>query len=442
MTDESVPIRRRTFLAIAAAGSAVVAGSSANRSNAHGNADEPIMTIDHVYQITPQYYVGPKRERPPASDAEGTVWEVTTPNPVEATRRTLSDGEQWITLSVEPGGLDSSMRPGEYYLTPADGVEGIQAVIDRTGGNVVIRLAPGQYVGSELTLAHGVVLWGSGPNATTIELAPGANTDLVTTPDPPRNNVMSCTVRDLTFDGNKKNNTAGNVVYGAFWNSRFRNCRFHAAPENGFWLAGSDASTDDNYFDGCRFTNNNGTGLRGGANKESHPAVGVVRVDTNWFGHNGGPAIVARGNSWKITNAKLYHNATRGGASIELDRCSYSAISGCDSYVGRSDRDHVSIRAAKGVTSVGNRVVHNDFRGDYRAAVRCRAEGNDVTALHVRGNTVGTDGSVQSGIIARSTEGGSFDNCSLSDNIFTGTVSGSKAVLSEGWVSRGNVNAD
>lgn len=65
------------------------------------------MTIDHVYQIAPQYYVGPKRERPPASDAEGTVWEVTTPNPAEATRRTLSDGEQWITLSVEPGGLDS-----------------------------------------------------------------------------------------------------------------------------------------------------------------------------------------------------------------------------------------------------------------------------------------------------------------------------------------------
>lgn len=442
MTQEPVSISRRTFLAIATVGSAVAAGSLVNSHNTDYRSLEPIMTLDQVYQITSNYYVGPKRDRPPANEASGTIWEVTSPDRSEATRRTLSDGERWITLSVEPGGLDSSTRPGEYYLTPDDGIDGIQEVIDRTGGNVVVRLAPGRYVGSELTLTHGVVLVGSGTNATTIALESGANTDLITTPDPPKNNVMACSLRHITFEGNRKNNTEGNLVYGAFWNSRFFDCVFHGAPENGFWLAGSEASTDDNYFNGCQFTNNGDVGLRGGANKQSFPAVGVVRVDTNWFGHNDGPAIVARGNSWKITSAKLYHNAKRRGASIELDRCSYSAVTGCDSYVGDTDRNHVSVRAAKGVDSVGNRIKNNDFRGEYRAAVRCRADSNDVTALQVDGNTIQSSTTAHHGLIARTERGGSFVHCSFKDNVHIGPPTTTKRGLPGGWVLKGNLGGE
>lgn len=399
------------------------------------------MNINQVYRIAQHYYVGPRRERPPANEAEGTIWEITDPNGIGATRRTLSDGERWITLNVESAPLESSRTPGEYYLTPDDGFEGIQEVIDQTGGNVVVRLAPGMYVGSELTLTHGVMLKGSGRNATTIRLEDGANTDLVTTPDPPRRNVMECTLQNISFDGNRENNTDGNVVYGAFWNSRFIDCGFYSAPKNGFWLAGSAASTDDNYFNGCQFIDNAGTGIRGGANKESHPAVGVVRVDTNWFGHNGGPAIVARGNSWKITNSKLYHNANNRGASIELDRCNYSSVVGCDCYLGRSDRDHIAVIASKGVNIVGNQIKDNDLRGEYRSAVRCRADTNDAMALQVHGNTIQSNGKAISGIDARTEKGGSFAHCSFKDNVFTGVITGSKVVLPVGWVSVGNINA-
>ncbi|RRJ31822.1 right-handed parallel beta-helix repeat-containing protein [Halocatena pleomorpha] len=438
MARESVSIRRRTFLAIVSAGSAVVAGSVTSQLATDRHHTTPVspMDIDRVYQITRQYYVGPKRDRPPANEAKGTIWEVTDGKQTDTTRRTLSDGDRWITLNIE----SESKRPGEYYLTPEDGVEGIQDVIDRTGGNVVVRLAPGTYVGSELTLAHGVTLHGSGCNATTIKLKDDANADLITTPDPPRNNVMQCTLRNITFDGNKGNNSAGNVVYGAFWNSRFINCGFHSAPETGFWLAGSTASTDDNYFAGCRFITNRGTGLRGGANKESHPAVGVVRVDTNWFGNNSGPAIVARGNAWRITNAKLYRNAAAQGASIELDRCSYSTVSGCDSYMEHSDRDHVIVRAAEGATSVGNQIKNNDFRGNYRSAIRCVAESNDITALQVRGNTIQSGGNASNGIVAHA-ENGSFIDCAFTNNVFTGVLTDSKLDLSNGWTSEGNLNA-
>lgn len=442
MAQEPVSIDRRMFLALVTAGSAVAAGSLVNRLNAERRSVEPIMTLDQVYQITPNYYVGPKQERPPANEASGTIWEVTAPNRTQATRRTISDGERWITLSVEPGGLDSATRPGEYYLTPEDGIEGIQEVIDRTGGNVVVRLAPGQYVGSELTLAHGVVLVGSGPNATTITLENGANTDLITTPNPPTNNAMECSLQNITFEGNKKNNKAGNLVYGAFWNSRFLNCRFSGAPENGFWLAGSKASTDDNYFNGCQFINNGDAGLRGGGNKQSFPAVGVVRVDTNWFGHNGGPAIVARGNSWKITNSKLYHNANQRGASITLNRCSYSAVSGCDSYMGHTDRNHISVRAAKGVSSVGNQIKHNDFRGEYNAAIRCRGAGEDVKALQIHGNTIQSSKTAHHGIVASAEDDGSFVSCSFKDNVLVGAITRTKIDLPAGWLREGNLSSE
>lgn len=390
--------------------------------------------IDTVYRVAPKYRLGPQRKRPPADEATGTLWEVT--DAASGTRRTFSDGKRWVPLT------QPQRTPGEYHLTSSDGVSGIQNVIDRTDGNVVIRLAPGTYTGSELTLAHGVVLVGSGRNATTLKLADGANTDLLTTPNPPSENVMECTLRDISLDGNKANNDSGNVVYGAFWNSRFVDCEFHSAPENGFWLAGSEASTDDNQFRGCQFVGNGATGLKGGGNKKNYPAVGVVRVDTNWFGHNRGPAITGRGNSWKVGACKLYDNALDGGATIELDRCSYSSVTGCDIYSALPNRDLITVAASKGVEGIGNQIKNNDLRGAYRAAVAPVAAGNDVVALQIHGNTVHSNGDAVGGIVARTEDGGSFENCSATNNTFVGAISGRKLALSDAWATRGNVNAD
>jgi hypothetical protein len=441
------------FLAMVGASSAIIAGcSSSNQPAAETNrpterhqpttateqyqSTPTLMNPNRVYQIAQRYYVGPKRERPPANDAENTIWEVTDPDGTGITRRTLSDGDHWVTLMDE-----SQHTPGEYYLTPKDGFTEIQRIIDRTGGDVVIRLAPGTYVGSELTLDHGVLLEGSGRNATTLKLEDGANTDLITTPDIPSRVAMACTLRDITFDGNKANNTAGNVVYGAFWNGRFIDCEFVSAPESGFWLAGSKGSTDDNQFRGCRFANNADTGLRGGTNKESFPAVGVTRVETNWFGNNGGPAITAKGNSWKIMNSKLYDNAVDGGATIELNRGSYSHIINCDIYSGLRDQALVAVSTASGGDAIGNKIKNNDFRGSYRSAVGCFADGNAIIALQVSGNTMQSeDGRAVSGIVARE-NGGSFINCSFRDNTFVGEMTGRKVSLSGEWAETGNLNA-
>ena len=446
MTEESLPIRRRAFLAMVGASTAVAGCSSTNHQNEPRHSEpsmnpnqrsEPPLNPDRVYRIARRYYIGPERERPRANTAEGTIWELTDTGGSNATRRTFSDGERWRALALEPG----PSRDGEYHLTPDDGFAGIRDVIDRTGGNVVVRLAPGTYVGSELTLAHGVFLEGAGRNATVLKLEGGANTDLLTTPDPPNENVMECTLRDISFDGNRANNRSGNIVYGAFWNSRFVDCEFHSAPENGVWLAGSAASTDDNQFRGCQFIDNTGAGLRGGANKNSYPAVGVVRVDTNWFGHNGGPAITARGNSWKIANSKLYDNALDGGGTIELDRCSYSSVTNCDIYSERTGRDLVAVSASNGVGSIGNQVKNNDFRGGYRSAVRCLADGSDVIALQAHGNTIQSDDTAGSGVVARANGAGSFAGCSCRNNTIVGELTGRRVVLPDGWVETGTIVA-
>ena len=452
--DESstaLSIRRRTFLAMVAAGSVAVTSTSRRPSREGGigtswnvrdaTDNEPTMPIENVYRIARNYRVGPKRKRPPAGKAEGSIWEVTDANGRNASRRTLSDGERWITLNVESGSSNSGQTRWEHYLTPDEGFDAIQDVIDRTGGNVVIRLAPGTYVGSELTLTDGVVLEGAGRRATILKLENGANTDLVRTPEVATRNVQECTLRDITFEGNRANNDSGSVVYGAFWNGRFIDCEFNTAPEHGFWLAGSDGSTDDNYFRGCRFVRNAEAGLRGGANRETYRAVGVVRIDTNWFGNNDGPAIIARGNSWKIGHSKFYGNGPDDGPTIELDRCSYSSVAGCDLYSGNESSSLVDVLAYKGADSVGNRVTDNDLRGNYGTAVNCRAEGNDMIALQVCDNVIQSEGNAGSGVAANTEDGGTFVDCSVADNTFAGSFDDSKFVLPDGWSTAGNVGA-
>ncbi|WP_330631020.1 pectate lyase family protein [Halocatena halophila] len=433
MTSPSMSIDRRTYLALVSGAGVFAAGSFDTDIGRFGVEQTALMTLDTVYQISPNYYVGPKTERPPASEAKGTIWEVTDPDNSRPTERTLSDGNRWLSISV----TDGIREPGEFYLTPDDGFEAMQTIIDQHAPNVLIRLAPGTYEGSDLVLENGVSIVGSGPNATILKLAPGANTDLLTTPTPASRNVMSCCVRDITFEGNSDTNDTGTLVYGAFWNSRFQNCFFRNSPENGLWLAGSEASTDDNYVNQCQFINNRGDGIRGGSNREAHPAVGVVRVDTNWFGHNDGPAIRARGNAWRITNAKLYHNAKQRGTSIQIDRSKFTAVSGCDSYVSHPDRAHIAIRAHSGVDCASIQIKDNDFRGEFKAGVRCVADGNDLRAIQIRGNTMYTDAGTPRGVLAEGD--GAYQSCAFTDNILSKEFGSQMLDLPDGWMIRDNL---
>src|SRR5699024_12057007 len=88
----ALSVRRRTFLAMVGT-SAVAACSSTNRQPSrewssgrpspnvwNSNDNDSTMPIETVYRIAKNYHVGPKRKRPPAKRAEGSIWEVTDTN--------------------------------------------------------------------------------------------------------------------------------------------------------------------------------------------------------------------------------------------------------------------------------------------------------------------------------------------------------------------------
>ncbi len=89
-----------------------------------------------------------------------------------------------------------------------------------TGGGIVY-FPPGTYLTGQLVMANFVTLQGSGQRSTTIKLKNAANVDLIInhvstngTTDP---NAEYCTIRDLTLDGNKTNQTG--TSRGIFFNT-------------------------------------------------------------------------------------------------------------------------------------------------------------------------------------------------------------------------------
>ncbi|QLG29211.1 right-handed parallel beta-helix repeat-containing protein [Halorarum halophilum] len=327
---------------------------------------------------------------------------------------------------------------GAHYAEPVEGVAGIQRIIDEHGPNVDIKLGEGEYVGAELTLDHGVQLTGRGRNATVVKLDDGANTDLVVTPRPDEDVRMQCRFQDITFDGNEENNSTGNIVYGAFWNGRFVDCDFAAAPGTGFWLAGStEGSTDDNFFRGCRFLRSNGDGLRMGMNRQAGPALGVARVDTCWFGGNDGHAVRMRGNGNVVSSSKFYANEA---ADVIINRGKRNLILNNDISKQTPTGHCVVVRSADGVTSSENRVSGNSIWGDFQDGVYCHADGNAVVALQVHDNTIaGMTDQRQGNRSGIRTVDEPFYACSAMDNTFVGEFADSAMILPSSWETSGNV---
>lgn len=326
-------------------------------------------------------------------------------------------------------------RGNVYFVPPSDGLEGVQNVIDDHAPNVTVVLGNGTYVGSELTVRHDVRLIGAGVNATTLKLADNANTDLVVTPNPEQRASLRVRMEHLTCDGNKGHNSAGDAVYGVFWSSRFVDCEFVDAPANGFWLAGSpNASTDDNVFRNCRFARSRGKGLRLGGSRTTGAAVGVARIDTCWFGRNGGDAVQIRGNGNFVTNGKFYENA---GTDVYIDRGHRNLVLDSDLSKPIPTAPCISVRSAKGVDSSGNRIAGNVIYGSFPDAVFCRAEGNDVRSLQVQNNVIeGRGEGNRSGIRA---VGGEYVGCSARGNSVVGSFSESPILVPASWTTTGNV---
>lgn len=325
----------------------------------------------------------------------------------------------------------------EYHVEPSENIEGIQRVIDNHAPNVLIRLGEGTYIGSELTLDHGVHLVGSGRNASIIKLEDGANTDLVVTPDVDNRNAMMCRFQDISFDGNKANNSSGHVVYGAFWNGRFIDCDFEDAPQFNFWLAGSSGSTDDNFFRGCRIVRAGEKGARCGTNKVSSPAVGVVRFDECLFGANDGTALQTRGNSYVVDSCKFYSNASvSDGSTIEVDRSNFVNIVDCDIATQDNQTNLVTVVARNGVDVNTVHIKNNWFRNSYGKAISAYADGNDIIDLQVTGNSFISDDGAIDGFDAFGAS--TFIKSTFKDNTFHNAHSGALVSAPSGVEVRSN----
>lgn len=323
---------------------------------------------------------------------------------------------------------------GTFYVPPEEGIVGIQQVIDTHAPNVTVLLGEGQYFGSGLALRDSVRLVGVGHNATVLKLPDNRNEDLIVSPNPGQQTSMRVRFQDITFDGNGENNSSGDIVYGAFWNSRFVNCEFVDAPNNAFWLAGSSDSTDDNYFQNCRFERSGAHAIRVGTNRDSGEAVGVTRIDTCWFGFNDGRAVRIRGNGNFVTNSKFYSNR---GNDVFIDRGDQNLVIDNDMSKPNPTAPCVSVESSKGVNSSANRVGGNVIFGSFPHAIFCRADGDDMTALQVHENNISGDGEGNQSAIRA--VGGEYVACSVRDNTITGEFSGSPIQLPGGWATSDNL---
>ena len=155
-----------------------------------------------------------------------------------------TDLNNYLLVGHDSSGHHSQWFNVKEYGAKGDGVSDdaaafnsvIQAAVSAGGG--VVLVPPGVYVvGSSIILNSKVHLWGSGIDATIIQLKASANVDVLlganfaslTGTNNASAGILNWSLRDFTVDGNKANNTSGYGirVYGAgfIWqNIIVRNC--------------------------------------------------------------------------------------------------------------------------------------------------------------------------------------------------------------------------
>lgn len=362
---------------------------------------------------------------------------------IDTERMFIGDGTNWNELasSGRSPRLDS-VRANALnhmrYVPPSENLRGVQDAIEEASPGAYIELDPrGTYVGRSLSLPDFTTIRGNGA---TIRSEAGVTGDLLTTEDPEVDISMKCKLIDLIIDGNKDNGAVGNAVYGSFWQSRFVNCEFLNASQRAFWLAGSNESTDDNVFDQCRFLAS-GDGLapdqsvvRIGSGKSSYQAVGVATLRRCWFGSNASAALGLRGNDHSVHNCKFYSNA---GSAIVLDRAQNSIIAQCDIF-GAPGSNPLTVSAREGVNAQKNVIIGNRIWGSFENAIQFDADDNDVTACLVHDNVIDATETNGAGFVASGT--GSYSQCSLQSNVFTGAFAASPLrTVPRGWTAANNV---
>ncbi len=122
-----------------------------------------------------------------------------------------------------------------------DSTTAIQGAIDAafTDGGGIIQFGAGTYISGLLTIYSRIHLRGLGPETTILRLKSGSNTDLIKSQDfdsftggSSSGGIHAWSIRDITIDGNKANQTTGTgrglAVYGytfVIHNTFIRDCR-------------------------------------------------------------------------------------------------------------------------------------------------------------------------------------------------------------------------
>ncbi len=194
-----------------------------------------------------------------------------------------------------------AMKPGDFIAANFTGTgAGIQAALDycATGGTVYIGAGTIDITAS-LTLYTGVALRGAGMGATVLRLGTAANTHVIL-----GSGVTDFTIRDLTIDGNKANNTVAASGIRLLTCTRARIDRVHAkdCEQDGFYISGCTDVT----VNACVSTDN----LRNGFSCGDAASVSI-RVS--------------------FTGCTSSGHADSGDIGFALEPASYSSVIGCKS---------------------------------------------------------------------------------------------------------------
>jgi len=219
--------------ALAALGGGAVASALTGDADAQsvGGSD-----ADAASQFLSRLYAGQESEIPEPVDGRTRFWHVTSGGSTYDEGDLLIEGStSWSRLDLGVGQLTSdsvNTEVGSFNERYAASFSGsdmglkTQAALDDLNGKGVVYLPAGSYtVSSTILLSEGQYLVGAGADATVLELAAGANTNLIEFSNGGYLGIFGG-VRDLQLDGNRANNSSGHAIYsnGDIIDGKLYNC--------------------------------------------------------------------------------------------------------------------------------------------------------------------------------------------------------------------------
>lgn len=225
---------------------------------------------------------------------------------------------------------------GDGSTDDSSAISSALSSLSSTGG--VLFFPPGTYLTGTQTLLPNVHIVGAGLGNTTIKLKNGANADLFSAQTGSINlsatlnsgipgTLLSFSIRDLTLDGNKANQTSGTSYPLRFYGYNFvlRDLQIMNGRSGGAlidWNGGSSlTSPSDNMeslIDTCKFHDNSGIGLQFGGPHDSrmHNVISFSNTSHNFhFAPNSAGTLA--------TNCHGYLN------SNTANTCCYLVEAGC-----------------------------------------------------------------------------------------------------------------